>query len=118
MKKLPRLNKLKTYYLILITLLLIVFYFVDPVRAQEAVEIPGPDLEDASFIPVGDLKIGDWVFVKGDEGDLMPEQITKFEYHQEEVEVYNLSVDGEETFFANDFAVHNKGGTHDTKCSA
>jgi len=85
------------------------------VYAQEAVEIPRPELKDASFVQVKNLNIGDVVFVKGEVGELVPSTITKLEYHQEPVEVYNLSVDGEQTFFANDFAVHNKSGVDTTK---
>lgn len=72
--------------------------------------------ENASFIPVNDLKIGDWVFVKGDEENLVPEKITKLERIEGPVEVYNLSVEGEETFFANGFAVHNKGENLAPQC--
>ncbi len=83
------------------------------VHAQEALEIPGPEIKDSSFVQVKELNIGDVVFVRDkgtdkDKGGLVPTQITKLEYVQEPVEVYNLSVDGEQTFFANDFAVHNK----------
>lgn len=115
MKKLPGQSQLKTEKLKLKSLLLFSFFFVicstllGSVHAQGEVEIPGPELRDALFIQVKDLDIGDWVFVKEGES-LVPEQITKLEYYQEPVEVYNLSVDGEETFFANDFAVHNKTG--------
>ncbi|HUV43119.1 MAG TPA: Hint domain-containing protein [Patescibacteria group bacterium] len=91
------------------------FVFSKTIHAQEVVEIPGPEIKEAGFIQVKELNIGDVVFVKGEEG-LVPEQITKLEYKQEPVEVYNLSVDGEETFFANDFAVHNKGSERDAVC--
>ncbi len=128
MKKLPELTKylilktknshlrrdfggqvgLKTFVLGSLFLVLC-FALLGSVHAQE-VEVPGPDLEDASFIEVKDLKVGDWVFVKNETGDLIPETITKLDYQPEPVDVYNLSVDGKETFFANDFGVHNKGG--------
>ena len=114
MKKLPGIIEVVSNWLLVIGFLLFAVASIGSIQAQEAVEIPGPELKDASFIPVKELKIGDWVFVKSEEG-LIPEQIAKLDYHQEEVEVYNLSVDGEETFFANDFAVHNKAGTDTTK---
>lgn len=81
---------------------------------QEEVALSDLGLKKALFIPVSGLKKDDWVFVRG-EGGLVAEQITKLEYYQEEVEVYNLSVEGEETFFANGFAVHNKAGIDNTK---
>jgi hypothetical protein len=113
--------KLKTKNFKLKTFVLCSLFFIlcsaslGLVHAQEAVEIPGPDLEDASFIQVKDLNIGDVVFVKSETGELVPNTVTKLEYIQEPVEVYNLTVEGEETFFANDFAVHNKSGGDDVK---
>jgi hypothetical protein len=99
------------------SLLSTVFFLVSlrSVHAQEAVAIPGPDLKDSSFIQVKDLNIGDVVFVKSETGELVPRTITKLEYKKEPIEVYNLSVDGEQTFFANDFAVHNKPGVDTEK---
>lgn len=72
--------------------------------------------EEASFIPVNDLKIGDWVFIKGDEENLVPEKITKHEWVEGPIEVYNLTVEGDETYFANNFAVHNKGAVPEPPC--
>ena len=104
MKSLPR----KLYFVVCCLLfVLFIFASLHPIKAQE---------EDASFIPVNDLKIGDWVFVKGDEENLVPEQITKLEWIEGPIEVYNLTVEGEETFFANNFAVHNKGEHADPWC--
>jgi len=81
--------------------------------AQDVLEL---GLKNASFIPIKNLQVGDWVFVKGEDDELVSEQIIKLEYRQEEVEVFNLSVDDEQTFFANNFAVHNKTGEHETVC--
>lgn len=105
-------NKDIRYLILGISLL---FVFAKTVHAQEAVEIPGPEIKDSSFVQVKDLNIGDVVFVKSETGELIPNTITKLQYQQEPVEVYNLSVAGEETFFANDFAVHNKAGIDDVK---
>jgi len=119
MKKLLELTenlKLKTKNFKLKTFVLCSLFFVlcsaslGCVYAQEAVAIPGPEIKEAGFIQVKELNIGDVVFVKDKAGELVPKTITKLEYQQEPVEVYNLSVAGEETFFANDFAVHNKSG--------
>ena len=114
MKILPGLRQLKTFNLQLIILCSLFFVLCSAslglVHAQEAVEIPGPEIKDSSFVQVKDLNIGDVVFVKDEAGELVPKTITKLEYQQEPVEVYNLSVAGEQTFFANDFAVHNKRG--------
>jgi len=115
MKKLPGTVRPFAYGFLLIIFCFLAATSLAVISAQETT-IPGPELKDASFVPVKDLQVGDWVFVKSGEGELLPVQISNLEYKEEPVEVYNLSVEGEETFFANDFAVHNKFGTHDAVC--
>ncbi|TSC54455.1 MAG: YD repeat protein [Microgenomates group bacterium LiPW_31] len=60
------------------------------------------------FVTIENLKVGDTVFVLKDR-KLEPQKITKLVRIRGPTEVYNLTVEGEETFFANGFAVHNKG---------
>jgi len=115
MKKLPGTVRLFVYGFLLIIFCFLAATSLAVISAQETT-IPGPELKDASFVPVKDLQVGDWVFVKSGEGELLPVRISNLEYKEEPVEVYNLSVEGEQTFFANDFAVHNKFGEHDAVC--
>ena len=59
------------------------------------------------FKIVEDLKIGDTVYVL-ENGQLTAKEITQKTRVEEESYVYNLTVDNTNTYFANDFAVHNK----------
>ncbi|MFH1237731.1 MAG: Hint domain-containing protein [Candidatus Aenigmatarchaeota archaeon] len=59
------------------------------------------------FITADDLKVGDVIYVLKN-GALSPEKITSKELLMEPVDVYNLKIEGTETFFADQFAVHNK----------
>lgn len=61
------------------------------------------------FKIVEELKIGDTVYVL-ENGQLTAKEITQKTRVEEESYVYNLTVDNTNTYFANDFAVHNKGG--------
>jgi len=60
------------------------------------------------FKEVKDLKAGDDVYVI-ENGSLKKKTVTSNTRINEPTEAYNLSVDNTNTFFANDFAVHNKG---------
>jgi len=75
-----------------------------------------PDKLQDGFKRVKDLQIGDWVYVK--EGkELVKEEIVGIEKYFGEQEAYNLKIEnGPNSFFANDFAVHNKFGEHDAVC--
>lgn len=75
-----------------------------------------PKSVGALFVRVKDLKVGDLVFVRDSQGKLVEEEIVRLEKHEEPVVVYNLIVDGAKTFYANDFAVHNKRGTGSPDC--
>ena len=70
----------------------------------------------ALFIRIKDLKVGDLVFIRDSQGELVPEEIVKLKRRDEPTEVYNLSVGGARTFFADGFAVHNKRGTGAPDC--
>ncbi|MEM5871995.1 MAG: Hint domain-containing protein, partial [Candidatus Aenigmatarchaeota archaeon] len=61
------------------------------------------------FLTVEELKVGDWVYVLK-ENKMVPEKIIYKELLFEPTYVYNLRVGETETFFAGDFAVHNKNG--------
>ncbi|MEM3690540.1 MAG: polymorphic toxin-type HINT domain-containing protein, partial [Candidatus Micrarchaeia archaeon] len=65
--------------------------------------------ENGVFVKAADLREGDVVYVLKD-GELKAERIEKKKFFDENVKVFNLNVDGLHTFFANNFAVHNKGG--------
>ena len=69
------------------------------------------------FKEVKDLKAGDDVYVI-ENGSLKKKTVTSNTRINEPTDAYNLSVDNTNTFFANDFAVHNKvqysvDGSHD-----
>ncbi len=61
------------------------------------------------FAEIGTLSIGSDIYVLKD-GALIKNAITKIEKIDKATTVYNLQVDSVHTFFANGFAVHNKGG--------
>jgi hypothetical protein len=53
------------------------------------------------------LKVGDTLYVE-EGGEMMPKQITSIKRVDEKTDVYNMTVDGTHTYFANGFGVHNK----------
>ena len=61
------------------------------------------------FEQVQNLKVGDRVYVEGN-GGLVAKQVTSNTRIDEKTDVYNMSVDNTNTYFANGFGVHNKGG--------
>ena len=61
------------------------------------------------FKTVEALRVGDEVYLC-DKSGLQAQRITQMERVREPVRVYNLRTDAPHTFFANAFAVHNKGG--------
>jgi len=63
--------------------------------------------EKGVFKKVKDLKVGEKIFVLCNDG-LCEETILDKKGFNKEAEVYNLTVDGNNTFFAEGFAVHNK----------
>ncbi len=64
---------------------------------------------EGTFRAIGEWKVGEQVTVhRGQE--LTQEPITQIERIAGPVTVYNLSVDGPNTYFAGNIAVHNKGG--------
>ena len=64
---------------------------------------------NGSFTAIKDLKVGDIVYILAN-GELKPETISYKRLIDRNVNVINLHVNGPNTFFANGFAVHNKGG--------
>ncbi|EKE14190.1 MAG: YD repeat protein, partial [uncultured bacterium] len=60
------------------------------------------------FKIVEELKIGDTIYVL-ENGYLTAKEITQKTKINKSTTVYNLTVDNTNTYFANDFAVHNKG---------
>jgi hypothetical protein len=66
-----------------------------------------PFLTPGGYMAVSQLAAGDILLVYKD-GSLSEEQITSISQVFAPATVYNLQVDGDHTFFANGFAVHNK----------
>jgi hypothetical protein len=64
---------------------------------------------DGEFREVKDLVVGEKVYVE-EGGRLTPKQVTSKARVDEPTDVYNMSVDNTHTYFADGFAVHNKGG--------
>ena len=64
---------------------------------------------DGRFKTVAALRVGDEVFLCDGAG-LLPQRILRLVRIHEPVRVFNLRTDAPHTFFANAFAVHNKGG--------
>ena len=64
---------------------------------------------DGHFKTVEALRVGNEVFLCDGTG-LHPQRITQIKHIHEPVRVFNLRTDAPHTFFANAFAVHNKGG--------
>lgn len=62
---------------------------------------------NGEYKEISKLKKGDTIYVLEDDS-LTPKKVTSNEKINEKTPVYNMSVDNTETFFANDFAVHNK----------
>lgn len=69
-----------------------------------------PFYTPGGYVEAQDLQVGGTVFARGQNGSLVQEKITGKVLVSSPITVYNLQVDGAHTFFANDFAVHNKGG--------
>lgn len=64
---------------------------------------------DATFVPAGDLKVGQTLYLFDGRG-LSKETLRSKRLVPGPVSVYNLRVDAPNTFFASGLAVHNKGG--------
>ncbi len=64
---------------------------------------------NGQFSEVKDLQIGDVVYILKNQ-KLEEKTITKKTRIDEKTDVYNMTVDNTHTYFANDFAVHNKIG--------
>lgn len=61
-----------------------------------------------SYTNAEDLNVGDEVYLL-DDNYMTANTVTAVEKVNDQVEAYNLTVDSDHTFFANNFAVHNKG---------
>jgi cysteine-rich repeat protein len=59
------------------------------------------------FRTVKELLVGDKIYVLED-GELIPEKIIHKELVKKQAKIYNLTIKGTQTYFANGFAVHNK----------
>ena len=72
-----------------------------------------PDLVYNYFIRAKNLKVGDSIY-RLKSGSFVKVKIVSKQYIATPVTVYNMNVDGNETLFANDIAVHNKPCDVDT----
>jgi hypothetical protein len=62
------------------------------------------------FVRTKDLDVGETIYIKGENGELSPVKIESIKKTFGDFKVYNLTVkEGNPTYFADDFAVHNKG---------
>jgi hypothetical protein len=95
------------FFLFILTLILVGY------RQQQ--NLVFPDKLAKGFKRVKDLRIGDLIYVKKDDG-MVKEKITSIDKYFGEQKAYNLKIDGLPTFFANDFAVHNKRPERDPVC--
>jgi len=68
-----------------------------------------PFFTDVGYTKAKDLSIGDTVFLLKN-GFMVKEKIISKKLIEQPTTVYNLQVNGQHNFFANGFAVHNKGG--------
>jgi predicted lipid-binding transport protein (Tim44 family) len=86
------------------------YFVLTTVQAQVRVTPEHPFyIGDGRFKTVEALRTGDEVFLCDGAG-LQPQRITSLNRVHEVVRVFNLRTDAPHTFFANAFAVHNKGG--------
>jgi len=69
-----------------------------------------PFLVPGGFAEASTLSVGDIVYSLSENGALNEERVVSKTLFSQPLEVYNLQVGGEHTFFANTLAVHNKGG--------
>ncbi len=70
-----------------------------------------PFFVNGRWVEVENLKIGDKMFNGQEEVE-----IESIKYAKENIKVYNLQVDSEKNYFANNILVHNKGGIPDETC--
>lgn len=85
------------------------YYLINTGNNEVKVTGEHPFFTPSGFVPAKELKENDIVFVL-EKGNLVPQEIVSIELVKEKVKAYNLMVDNPNTFFANGFAVHNKGG--------
>ena len=78
---------------------------VDPDRAF-------PDQLVKGFKRTKDLSVGETVYIYQD-GEIIKDKISTITKTFEQVQAYNLVLGGPNTYYANSFAVHNKGGNPD-----
>ena len=69
-----------------------------------------PFLTSEGFVEASSLSVGDIVYSLSKNGALIEERVVSKNLFSQPLEVYNLRVGEAHTFFANNFAVHNKGG--------
>ncbi len=87
-------------------------YYYDIVTAHGSVNVTAEHpfyVGNDRFVEAQELKAGDAIYVR-DGDSFAPAAILSISRVNVPVTAYNLRVDGEHTFFANGFAVHNKGG--------
>ncbi len=85
------------------------YYSLKTASAEVNATAEHPFLTPEGYIETQYLKAGDTVFIL-ENNKLSPQKIVSIKYVPVPTVAYNLEVDNEHTFFANSFAVHNKGG--------
>src|SRR3989344_3143730 len=91
-------------FVLLVSLLVINVSSINNNQGQLKVTLEHPFFVDNEWVEAGDLEVGD--ILKTSDG--RKAVISGIEKVVDEVEVYNLHVDGPETYYANDVLVHNK----------
>lgn len=85
-------------------------YYFEIVAGEYGVSVTAEHpfyIGNGSYEETQNLKVGDTLYVQED-GEMRPKTIDMIRRVDEKTDVYNMSVDGTHTYFANDFAVHNK----------
>ncbi|MBI4015539.1 MAG: TIM44-like domain-containing protein [Candidatus Aenigmarchaeota archaeon] len=85
------------------------YYIVKISSSEVKATAEHPFLTDKGYIETQYLSAGSTIFILNNE-KLSPEKILSVQYVPEPTYAYNLEVSGEHTYFADKFAVHNKGG--------
>lgn len=85
------------------------FYTIRTTDSEVNATAEHPFYTNQGYVTVENLKQGDSIYLL-ENNSLSKEEIISISLVNQKTEAYNLQVSDPHTFFANDFAVHNKGG--------
>jgi len=87
------------------------YYIISTTNSQIKVTSEHPIyIGNGKFQLVRNLKIGDEI-KRNYENEILNEKVTNVSFINEQANVYNMHVENDNTYFANDIAVHNKSNT-------